>query len=77
MKEENINLKVSNIAAMTGLRLGWDHNSYYGGYRLEERVESGGASTSLFGEQRRTYGQFIEFLDTLILGLVLKQRVNA
>ena len=71
MREETINLKVGNIARMVGLELTIDHNSTYGGYRLCEGTDYGTVSTSKFGERRRPYGQFIEYLDAIILGLVL------
>jgi len=71
MKEETINLKVGNIAAMTGLPL--TVGSQQGGYRLEVGVDHGGTSTTKFGAERRPYRQFIEFLDNVTLGLVLGQ----
>lgn len=74
MRQETINLKVGNIARMTGLDLTVDYSSVYGGYRLCEGLDLGGISTTKFGERRRTFGQFIDYLDTLILGLVLGQQ---
>jgi hypothetical protein len=77
-KQAHINLKVGNIAKMTGLELTIDYNSSYGGWRLEEGSDYGGVSTSKFGDRRRTYQEFIDYLDTIVLGLVLaQQRVAA
>ena len=66
-----VNVKVGNIAQMTGLRLTVDHNS--DGWRLEEGTDTSGVSTSKFGDRRRTYGPFIEWLDAVILGLILRR----
>jgi len=76
-KRETINLKVGNIANMTGLELTIDYNSTYGGWRLEEGSDHGGVSTSKFGDRRRTYQDFIDYLDAVVLGLVLGQKVAA
>ena len=71
MREETIMLKVGNIAAMTSLKLTIDHNM--GGYVLYEGIDTGGVSDSKFGSRRRTYGEFIDWLDAVTLGLVLGQ----
>lgn len=77
-KRVNINYKVVNIATLSGLELTVDYNSTNGGWRLEEGSDFGGVSTSKFGETRRTYPHFIDYLDTIILGFVLAhQKENA
>ncbi len=76
-KRETINLKVGNIASLTGLQLTVDYYHTGGGWRLEEGTDYGGVSTSKFGDLRRQYSDFVDYLDAITLGLVLaQQKVN-
>jgi len=75
-KRAHIATRVGKIAEASGLELTVDYNATYGGWRLEEGTDYGGVSTSLFGDRRRTFDDFIDYLSGIQKGITL-MKVNA
>ena len=68
-KRETIETRVVRIAKASQRELTIDYLREYGGWLLAEGTDYGGTSTSLFGSRRRSYGDFIDWLDGILLGL--------
>ena len=67
-RQENIDRLVGHIAQRSGLELTTDHIAVYGGWLLAEGTDHGGISTSTFGSRRRPYGEFVYFLEAVLIG---------